>query len=215
MVLIIMRDINRKKNMEKVASHGFFKFLAPIYDIGAKLAMMGQYDRLRNQLLGKIGIKKGRRVLDMASGTGYLAERLGVVDLVCTDISIEMIRRARAKSKGDFVLADAHRLPFRDGVFDTAVSSFAMHEVAQPSDVMGEMFRVLGPGGEIAVMDVVRQTRFSKRVLLEMFHTFVEMRTATYVDISELKDAFKAADGFNVQWEMFDLVALVWGKKRG
>nr|NOR46873.1 hypothetical protein [Methanosarcinaceae archaeon] len=32
-------------------------------------------------------------------------------------------------------------------------------------------------------MDVVQQTRFSKKVLLEMFHTFVEMRTATYVDI--------------------------------
>jgi len=88
--------------MEKVASHGFFKFLAPIYDIGARIAMMGQYDRLRNQLLGKIEITKGMRVLDMASGTGYLAEQLGVVDLVCTDISIDMIRRARAKSKGDF-----------------------------------------------------------------------------------------------------------------
>ena len=46
--------------------------------------------------------------------------------------------------------------------------------------VMDEIFRVLGPGG-IAVMDVVRQTRFSKKVLLEMFHTFVEMQTATYV----------------------------------
>jgi len=41
------------------------------------------------------------------------------------------------------------------------------------------------------------------------------MRTATYGDISGLKDAFRSADGFNVQWEMFDLVALVWGRKRG
>lgn len=200
--------------MEKVKSHGFFKVLAPIYDIGAKIAMMGQYNRLRDQLLGKIEIKKGRRILDMASGTGYLAERLGVTDLVCTDISIEMLRRARAKSKGDFVLADAHRLPFKDGVFDVAVSSFALHEVAKPYCVVGEMFRVLCPGGEIAVMDVVQQTRFSKKVLLEVFHTFVEMRTANYTSMSKLKDAFIAADGFNVQWEMFDLVALLWGNKK-
>jgi ubiquinone/menaquinone biosynthesis C-methylase UbiE len=214
MVLIIMRYIIWKNNMEKVTSHGFFKFLAPVYDIGARIAMMGRYDRLRNQLLEKIDITKGKRILDMASGTGYLAERLDVVDLVCTDISIEMIRRARAKSKGDFVLADAHRLPFRDEVFDAVVSSFALHEVAQPSDVMEEMFRVLEPGGEIAVMDVVQQTRFSKKVLLEIFHTFIEMRTATYVDISELKDAFRTADGFNVHWDMFGLVALVWGNKK-
>ena len=200
--------------MVEVKSHGFFKFLAPVYDFGARAAMFGQYERLRQQLLGKIDVRKGRRVLDMASGTGYLAEKMGVVDLVCTDISVHMLKRARAKAKGDFVLADAHRLPFKDGVFDATVSSFAMHEVANPSNVMGEIFRILKPGGKIAVMDVVQQTRFSKKILLEIFHTFVEMRTASYVNIAQLKNAFRAADGFNVQWEMFKLVALVWGKKR-
>ncbi len=200
--------------MVEVKSHGFFKFLAPVYDFGARAAMFGQYERLRQQLLGKIDVRKGRRVLDMASGTGYLAEKMGVVDLVCTDISVHMLKRARAKAKGDFVLADAHRLPFKDGVFDATVSSFAMHEVANPSNVMGEIFRILKPGGKIAVMDVVQQTRFSKKILLEIFHTFVEMRTASYVNISQLKDAFRAADGFNIQLDMFELVALVWGKKK-
>lgn len=200
--------------MEKVKSHGFFKILAPVYDTGAKFAMLGQYGRLRRQLLGKIAIKKGSRVLDMASGTGYLAEKLGVAELVCTDISIDMLRRARTKANGDFVLADAHRLPFRSGVFDAAVSSFAMHEISHPANALAEMFRTLKPGGEIAVMDVVQQTRFSRRVLLEIFHTFVEMRTATYMNMAQMKEVFRAAGDFNVQWEMFDLVALVWGRKR-
>ncbi|MCL7416105.1 MAG: methyltransferase domain-containing protein [ANME-2 cluster archaeon] len=200
--------------MVEVRSHGFFRFLAPVYDIGAKMAMLGRYERLRQQLLGKIEIRKGRRVLDMASGTGYLAEKLGVVDLVCTDISLDMLTRARAKANGDFVLADAHRLPFKAGVFHSAVSSFALHEVSRPGVVLDEMFRILGPGGEIAVMDVVQQTRFSKKILLEIFHTFVEMRTANYVNMAQLKEGFRAADGVNVQLEMFGLVALVWGKKR-
>jgi len=199
--------------MVEVKSHSFFKFLAPVYDFGARVAMFGQYERLRQQLLGKVELKKGRRILDMASGTGYLAERMGAVDLVCTDISVHMLKRARAKAKGDFVLADAHRLPFKDGVFHGTVSSFAMHEVGRPGEVLGEMFRVLRPGGEIAVMDVVQQTRFSKKILLEIFHTCVEMRTANYVDIALLKDAFRAVDGFNIQLDMFGLVALVWGRK--
>ena len=200
--------------MTDANSHGFFKYLAPVYDFGARMAMFGQYESLRQQLLSKIEIKKGRRILDMASGTGYLAEKMGGVDLVCTDISVHMLKRARAKAKGDFVLADAHRLPFKDGVFHGAVSSFAMHEVGRPGEVLSEMFRVLGPGGEIAVMDVVQQTRFSKKILLEIFHTFVEMRTASYVNISQLKDAFNAADGFNIQLDMFGLVAIVWGRKK-
>jgi demethylmenaquinone methyltransferase/2-methoxy-6-polyprenyl-1,4-benzoquinol methylase len=200
--------------MVEVRSHRLFKFMAPVYDLSARMAMLGQYEGLRRQLLGKIEIRKDRRVLDMASGTGYLAEKLSITDLVCTDISLEMLKRARKKADGDFVLADAHRLPFKDGAFHCTVSSFSLHEVCRPGEVLSEMFRVLRPSGEIAVMDVVQQTRFSKKILLEIFHTFVEMRTADYVDIAQLKDAFRAAEGFNIQLDMFDLVALVWGRKR-
>lgn len=199
---------------DAVKSHDFFKFLWPVYDIVEKIVMVGQYDRLRQQLLEKIEIAKGRRILDLGSGTGYLAEGMGPADVVCTDISINMLQRARSKSEGDFVQADAHRLPFRDGAFDGAVSSFALHEVARPETVLNEMFRTLQPGGEIAVMDVLQQTKRSKKILLQIFHTFVELRTATYVNMDELKEAFNATEDFNVQWEMFDLVAIVWGKKQ-
>ncbi len=199
---------------DAVKSHGLFKYLSPVYDIVAKISMLGQYNRLRRQLLGKITIAKGKRILDLGSGTGYLGEKMGPVDVVSADISIDMLRRARLKSNGEFVVADAHRLPFREGRFDAAVSSFAMHEVARPGEVFSEMFRTLKPGGEMAVMDVVQQSKFSKKILLELFHTFVEMRTAVYVNTADIKLAFKPAEDYNVQWEMFDLVALVWGKKK-
>jgi demethylmenaquinone methyltransferase/2-methoxy-6-polyprenyl-1,4-benzoquinol methylase len=199
--------------MTEVKSHGFFNILAPAYDILARITMLGQYDRLRNRLLEKIDTTNSKRILDMASGTGYLAQGLSHVDLVCTDISIEMLKRARSKAIGDFIVADAHRLPFKDGVFDGAVSSFAMHEITRPGIALNEMFRTLQPGGNIAVMDVVLQTRFVKKVLLQIFHTFVEMRTARYMSLDGIKQSFHAAEDFNVECEMFGLVAVVWGRK--
>ena len=200
---------------DAVKSHGLFKYLSSVYDIVAKISMLGQYNRLRRQLLGKITITKGKRILDLGSGTGYLGEKLSPADVVSVDISIDMLRRARLKSKGEFVVADAHRLPFKEGRFDAVVSSFAMHEVARPFEVLSEMFRILRPGGEIAVMDVVQQKKLSKKILLQIYHTFVELRTANYVKIMEIKREFSArTQDFNVQLDMFELVALVWGKKR-
>jgi len=197
-----------------VKSHGLFKYLSPVYDYVAKVSMLGQYNRLRRQLLGKITIAKSKRILDLGSGTGYLGGNMGPANVVSTDISIDMLRRARFKSNGEFVVADAHRLPFKEGKFDAAVSSFAMHEVARPGEVFNEMFRTLKPGGEMAVMDVVQQTKFSKKILLQIFHTFVELRTAEYVNTVDIKKAFEPAEDYNVQLEMFELVAIVWGKKR-
>lgn len=199
---------------DTVKSHGLFKYLSPIYDIEARISMLGQYNALRHKLLGKITIADDRSILDLGSGTGYLGEKMAGSHLVSIDISLDMLRRARSKSTGEFVLADAHRLPFKDRVFDAVVSSFAMHEVARPDEVLSEMFRTLGPGGEIAVMDVVQQTELMKKILLQIFHTVVELRTAAYVHIADIIQAFGRAEDVHVQWEMFDLVALVWGKKR-
>lgn len=50
--------------------------IAPVYDISARFVLLGQYDYLRNQLKGKIELKEGMRILDIATGTGYVAEIL-------------------------------------------------------------------------------------------------------------------------------------------
>lgn len=192
----------------------FFKLLAPVYDNSAKVVLFGYYYHLRRQVREKIDIKSGMRVLDIASGTGYVAEILKPAKVICTDITLEMLSRARKKTHADFILTDVHDLPFRNEMFDAAISSFAMHEMADPMKVLSEMFRVLKPGGDIVVMDVVQQKRLFKKIQFQIFHTWVDQRAANYMKLEELKEAFTGVDDFNLQWEMKDLVALVWGKKR-
>jgi ubiquinone/menaquinone biosynthesis C-methylase UbiE len=192
----------------------FFKKLAPVYDNSAKLVLFGYYYHLRRQVREKIDIRSGMRILDIASGTGYVAEILKPANVICTDITSEMLDRARTKTDAEFILTDAHSLPFRNEMFDAAISSFAMHEMADQKKVLSEMFRVLKPGGDIVVMDVVQQKRLYKKIQFQIFHTWVDQRAANYMKLDELKEALSEVDDINLQWEMEELVALVWGKKR-
>lgn len=54
----------------------FFRNLAPAYDASARMVLFGYYYHMRRQVREKIDIKEGMRILDIASGTGYVAEIL-------------------------------------------------------------------------------------------------------------------------------------------
>lgn len=94
-----------------------------------------------------------RRLLDVACGTGIVTRRLAAADglaVTGVDLTLGMARRAAARLPGSILLADARRLPFRDGAFDAVSSVWLLHLAATPEDVrtlVGECARVLRPGG--------------------------------------------------------------------
>jgi len=81
------------------------------------------------------------KVLDVASGTGIMLEPFE--DGVGIDISPSLTREAKRKDDSkDFIVADAHHLPFKDGTFEVAVSCLAFPWVDDFEVVMEEMCRV-------------------------------------------------------------------------
>lgn len=200
--------------MKNTKSHDLFRYLAPIYDTVARVASFGKYDSMRRSLVAQAGIKSGDKVLDLATGTGYLSEVLDRCDIVGADISLHMVNQARKKTDASFVLSDAHALPFVSNSFDAAVCSFALHEMGDPSTVVSEMFRVVRPGGTVAVMDVVLQSSPTKKMLLLVYHLFVEMLTANYMHPDDLADSFKDAECVVSNVKMAGLVAQVSGVKK-
>jgi ubiquinone/menaquinone biosynthesis C-methylase UbiE len=105
------------------------------------------------------------RSLDLGCGTGRNLPlfRGGVVGL---DPSREALLRARNRVKGlPLVRASAEALPFRDGAFDTVVSGLAFCSVPRPDTGLREARRVLGPDGELRMLEHVRsETQWKARL---------------------------------------------------
>ena len=102
---------------------------------------------------------KGKMVLDIGSGNGYVlskyaGEGADVFGIDITPAGIELCRQ-RFKYldlKGDFRVADAQDLPFESNTFDCVCSMGVLHHVPDTQKAIDEIHRVLKPGGRLIVM---------------------------------------------------------------
>lgn len=109
------------------------------------------------KLVKRAGVRAGQRVLDVACGTGVVsvtAARLGA-HVTGLDLTPELLDRARENSRIAGVEVtwhegDVEHLPFGDASFDVVLSQFGHIFAPRPEVAIGEMLRVLRPGGTIA-----------------------------------------------------------------
>ncbi len=100
-------------------------------------------------LLDAAQVRSGARVLDVASGPGYVAAAAAARGARVTgvDFSLAMVRLARAQNPAvKFRTGNAEALPFRDGSFDAVVMNFGMLHLARPEHAVGEALRVCRRG---------------------------------------------------------------------
>jgi SAM-dependent methyltransferase len=113
----------------------------------------GMTARVAEPLLDAAGVRHDMRVLDIATGPGYAAERAATRGArpIGVDISEGMLDVARARQPElEFRRADAEDLPFDAGTFDAAVGGFVLNHLPRPERAIEECARVLGPGGAVA-----------------------------------------------------------------
>jgi demethylmenaquinone methyltransferase/2-methoxy-6-polyprenyl-1,4-benzoquinol methylase len=132
-----------------------FAPLGPTYDrVGAALSF-GQDPRWRRFLVSRI--PPGGHVLDVATGTGLVAEALlrrghRVTGL---DQSPEMLAVAQRRFDGavDLVEGSAERLPFSSATFDHLTFTYLLRYVDDPAATLAELARVVRSGGTIASLE--------------------------------------------------------------
>jgi demethylmenaquinone methyltransferase / 2-methoxy-6-polyprenyl-1,4-benzoquinol methylase len=134
------------------------------YDLAGALLSFGQDPRWRRAMVGKVEARSGDRVLDVATGTGMVAEalvgRYGC-NVVGLDQSSEMLSGAQARvdrdprlaSSIELVSGEAESLPFDDADFDHLTFTYLLRYVDDPGAVLTELARVVKPGGRIASLE--------------------------------------------------------------
>jgi ubiquinone/menaquinone biosynthesis C-methylase UbiE len=108
----------------------------------------------------KFDLRGMRTILDVGSGAGQIAQHLlkysdAQTQIYCTDLSQQMLERARVRLKSPrprFVTADLVHLPFEDNFFDGVTCGYVLEHIANPRPGLAELARVLKPGGRMLLL---------------------------------------------------------------
>lgn len=169
-----------------------FGFLAPFYD---HVIPPPDLNRLRERLR----LPAAGRLLDAGGGTGRVSSQLRhlVDEVIISDVSASMLKQAQVKGKLQPAQAHAERLPFPDGSFDRVIVVDALHHFCNQREAVGDLLRVLKPGGRLLIEEpdihrlIVKFVALGEKVALMRSH---------FISAEQIRDIV-AARGYSVTIE--------------
>jgi demethylmenaquinone methyltransferase / 2-methoxy-6-polyprenyl-1,4-benzoquinol methylase len=151
--------------LEEPQVRAMFDRIAAFYDVMNSVMTAGLHHRWRARAADLAAVGPGGRALDVATGTGdlalELARRVGPGgEVVGSDFSEEMLEIARRKAPGmRFEWGNALELPYEDDRFDAATVGFGARNFSDLERGLGEMARVVRPGGRVVVLEITTPQR--------------------------------------------------------
>jgi demethylmenaquinone methyltransferase / 2-methoxy-6-polyprenyl-1,4-benzoquinol methylase len=139
-----------------------FDRIARIYDLLNSVMTAGMHHAWRRRAADLARVGRGSRALDVATGTGDLAQELAGRGASVTgmDFSPAMLALAREKAPGvEFEEGDALALRYGDGDFDAATVGFGARNFSDLDRGLSEMARVTKPGGRVVVLEITTPQR--------------------------------------------------------
>jgi demethylmenaquinone methyltransferase/2-methoxy-6-polyprenyl-1,4-benzoquinol methylase len=162
-----MTELDTHLHLPSARKREALELFAPLprhYDRVAAALSFGQDPRWRTAMVEAIGARSEERVLDVATGTGLVAQslvrRYGC-KVVGVDQSPQMLAAAgdrvaadrRLSEQVSLVRGEAECLPFADEEFDHLTFTYLLRYVDDPAATMTELARVVKPGGHVASLE--------------------------------------------------------------
>ena len=217
-----------------------FTRIARRYDLMNHLMSGWRDNAWRRFTIKQLSLPNSGKLLDLGSGTGMLAleanKQFPASQIIAADLTIPMMKTGQDRNpqtRLDWTAVDGYNLPFPSGSMDGVISSFLVRNLSDPHQGLTEQYRVLKPGGNIAVLETSRRPKdlLSPLIRLYMYnfipmlsglvtgdkeaYTYLYESTEGFLRAEEIA-AYLAAVGFKkvlFKRFMLGMVAVHWGEK--
>lgn len=162
-------DAQKRKRYIK----GLFDSIVPTYDLLNHILSFGTDVRWRKDMVRRIDRNENSQVMDLCCGTGDVSRLLRQCGMktFSLDFSLEMLQKGTKKKAlgGRSIMADACTLPFKSDSMDAATIAFGIRNIPDLDRFMQEVHRVLKPGGQLMILELVRPEKRLVRVVYSFY----------------------------------------------
>jgi demethylmenaquinone methyltransferase/2-methoxy-6-polyprenyl-1,4-benzoquinol methylase len=156
---VLRRDGSLPEGDEKRRTvERMFDRVAPRYDRMNRVISLGLDRGWRKHTVAELDLPEGSLILDLACGTGDLADDVASRGHLAVGVDYSAGMLAAAHTGAPLVRADAAQLPLHDGSFDGVVCGFALRNFVELTSVFSEIARVLRHGGRFVALDAAVPT---------------------------------------------------------
>lgn len=170
-----------------------FAAIARSYDLNNRIHSLGRDQAWRRRTVELCHVKTTDTVIDIACGTGDLAMAFAkrrprqIIGLDFTHPMLQVAQhkltdsRTPARAPIDYADGDAMRLPVRDAAADVVSIAFGIRNVTDPAKAIGEFYRILRPGGRVAILEFSLPRNRLLRSLYNFYFKNILPLTATWI----------------------------------
>ncbi|MDA8893468.1 bifunctional demethylmenaquinone methyltransferase/2-methoxy-6-polyprenyl-1,4-benzoquinol methylase UbiE [Flavobacteriaceae bacterium] len=169
----------------------------------------------RKKVVQIVSKNNPQQILDIATGTGDLALMMSTLTpekIIGLDISEgmlsvgkEKISKAQLNDKIEMVVGDSEDIPYADNTFDAITVSFGVRNFANLDKGLGEIRRVLKPGGILVILETSNPTKFPFKQGYKFYTSFIlpvigklfSKDKIAYSYLSESANFFPFGEAFN------------------